>query len=335
MTLRARLSPARLVAAALLASLTLHPSLARTARADEAACFAASEKEITLRKQQKLREAVAELVICAAPACPAEVRTECGRRIVELNAALPTLVLVATDAGGNDVIAVTVTVDGAPFASTLDGRALPIDPGSHVLRFEAPGKAPVEKTIVAREGEKDRHISVVLAAGGAGAGPAVVAPVVVPGVAPGVNGAAAVAPGTPQAGSVAEPTKSTSSWSTQKTFALIAAGVGLVGIGLGTAEGLAASSDFSTQKKLCGSPTSCTDPAGALSAHNSTVTAGTVASAGFVVGAVGVVAGVVLWFTAPHAKEAAPAQATLTAAGVRFEPMVGRETGMMLSGSFQ
>ena len=321
MTVRTRASLAPVLAAGLLAALTLAPSLAR---ADDAACFAASEKEITLRKQQKLRAAVEQLVLCAAPGCPSEVRVECGRRIGELNAALPTLVLVATDAAGNDVVSVTVTVDGAPFASTLDGRAMPIDPGSHLLHFEAAGKAPIDKTIVAREGEKDRHISVVLG----GAAPAL--PPVVPLVTP------AGAPVAPLPTTAAEPTKSPSSWSTQKTFALIAGGIGLVGIGVGTAEGLSASSDFSTQKSDCASKTSCTNPSGALAAHSSAVTAGTVATPGFVVGAVGVVAGVVLWFTAPHAKEATPAQTAMTVAGVRFEPMIGTQTGgMMLSGGFQ
>jgi hypothetical protein len=289
------------------------------ARADDAACFAASEAEVGLRKQQKLRAALGQLVVCGAPACPAEVRTECARRIIDLNAALPTLVLGAADAAGNDLAQVTVTVDGAPFATTLDGRALRIDPGSHTLHFEAPGKAPVDKTIVAREGEKDRHVNVVLAAGvsrGAGAG------VVVP-----------VAAGAVPVGPAAEPPSKGSSWSTQKTLAVTAAAAGVVGIGVGAVFGIVATSDGSTQKSDC-SASSCTDHAGAVSAHNSSLSAGNVSTATFIAGGVLLAGGIVLWVTAPKGGGESPTPVALQR--WRFDPMVSaRGGGVMMSGSFQ
>src|SRR5580698_10380207 len=111
----------------------------RPARADDNACFAASEAEIGLRKQGKLRDAIKQLTVCADPKCPAEVSTECGRRIQALNAALPTIILTANDGKGNDVTAVTVTLDGAPLTQKLDGLAVAIDPGSHTLHFESAG----------------------------------------------------------------------------------------------------------------------------------------------------------------------------------------------------
>jgi hypothetical protein len=237
---------------------------------------------------------------------------------------MPTVVLAATDAAGNDMLAVTVTVDGAPFAKTLDGPALSIDPGSHTLRFIAAGRAPVEKTIVAREGEKARRVSVVI--GGPASAP-VVAPAVVP-VTP------AVVPVTPAASQPAPapeapPAPATpSSWSTNKTLAVASGGVGVVGIVLGSVFGAKALSDASTSKSDC-STTSCPNHAGAQSAHDSSESAGKVSTAMFIVGAAGLAGGAVLWFTAPKAAEK-------PTTSLRFDPMVGPQGGgLMLSGRFQ
>jgi hypothetical protein len=189
-------------------------SLPRTALADDAACFAASENEIGLRKEGKLREAIKQLTVCATPSCPAEVSSECGRRLIELNKALPTIIVSATDASGNDVAAVTVTLDGAPFATSLSGLSLPIDPGSHTLRFAAGVTPIVEKTVVIKQGEKDRRVNVTL----------------------GASAAVTSAPATPPAGA----------WSTQQTLAVVSAGVGVVGIVAGAVTGVLALSDTST-----------------------------------------------------------------------------------------
>jgi hypothetical protein len=192
----------------------------RVARADDAACFAANELEIGLRKQEKLRAALSQLALCGAPDCPSEVRLECERRALALNAAIPTIVVSAADGVGSDLSAVTVTLDGAPFTTVLDGRAVAVDPGSHTLHFEAKGRLPLDKAFVARENEKGRHIDVVL-------------------VAPGEKPrASAPAPGT---------------WSTQKTLALVSGGIGVVAIGVGAAFGAISFSDASSRHSACSS----------------------------------------------------------------------------------
>ncbi len=132
------------------------------ARADETECVAASENEVALRKNGKLQDALKELAVCSAESCSAEVRTECVRRIGDVQAALPTIVVRATDPAGNDRVDVKVTLDGAAFVGTLDGRAHPVDPGKHVLLFESAGFAPIERTLLFAEGEKDRQIAVGL-----------------------------------------------------------------------------------------------------------------------------------------------------------------------------
>src|SRR5579872_4668504 len=98
------------------------------ARADDTACIAASEQELTLRQQGKLHDALKQLAACADASCPDEVKAECTRRVAEVDAAMPTLVVVAQDGAGNDLSDVRVSVDGAPLLASLDGRPVSLDP---------------------------------------------------------------------------------------------------------------------------------------------------------------------------------------------------------------
>jgi hypothetical protein len=51
-----------------------------------------------------------------------------------------------------------VLVDGQLVRERLDGVAVPVDPGEHVVRVEVPGLPPAEQRVVAQPGEKDRRI---------------------------------------------------------------------------------------------------------------------------------------------------------------------------------
>jgi hypothetical protein len=137
-----------------------------TARADptKQQCVEANDKAQDLRQTGKLRAARVELALCVALSCPGPVREDCAQRLTEVAAAQPRLVFAAKDAAGNDLEAVRVTIDGAPFAEKLDGTALDVDPGEHVFRFETAEGFSTEKTIVVREGEKRREERVRLGA---------------------------------------------------------------------------------------------------------------------------------------------------------------------------
>ncbi len=263
-------------------------AVARPALADDAACIAASEQSLTLRQQGKLHDALKTLATCADAACPDEVKAECSRRIDGIGTAMPTLVLEAKDGSGNDLFAVTVSMDGAPFASKLDGRPVSIDPGEHTFRFETAGQPPLEKKLVLREGEKDRRESVVL-----GPPPPVVAPP--PALAP----------------------PSQSSWSTRKTLAVASGGVGLVGIGLGVVFGLYASSSQSREKSDCSS-SGCPNYPQGNEDYNTAKKDATGSTIGFIAGAAFLAGGVALWLTAPTENDAPAA----TARRVRLAPMV-------------
>jgi hypothetical protein len=88
------------------------------------------------------------------------VRKDCAKWLPEVEEAVPTVVVAAHDYQGGDLAAVTVTVDDQPFATTLDGKALPIDPGPHTFKYQTQGAAPLTQTVIVRSGEKNRIIKV-------------------------------------------------------------------------------------------------------------------------------------------------------------------------------
>jgi hypothetical protein len=139
----ARLEARRVArAGAMLGAITVMTSLASAApaRADEkTACVTAYERSQVLRKEGKLRRAREELRTCSRGTCPALVRAE---------------------KDGADVAAVRVVEDNEVIATRLDGKAIELEPGEHVFRFETDGAPPVSLTMVVHEAEKNRVVPV-------------------------------------------------------------------------------------------------------------------------------------------------------------------------------
>jgi hypothetical protein len=125
-------------------------------------CANAYEQAQRTRKKGELRASHAHLMVCTDPVCPAVLRDECLRWIEEVQRALPTVVFAVRDPAGQDITDVRVLVDGALLAEKVDGKAHELDPGSHTLRFESEGSVTVEQTVVIREGDKLRTLSVTL-----------------------------------------------------------------------------------------------------------------------------------------------------------------------------
>lgn len=284
-----------------LTALVLQPiAWSSTAHADDAACIDANEKSITLRRDGKLRDALKVLVSCTDPACPADVKDACAKRIAKVNEAMPSIVFGAKNGLGEDVTDVTVTMDGAPLLTTLDGRPLALDPGSHTFVFTAKGQPPVERTLVIHEGEKTRQETVRV-------GPAAPEP---PPEKP-------VQPAPPPAG-----------WGTQKIAGVVVAGVGVVGLGLGATFGLLASGEQSSEKKDC-SLSSCPNPGGARTDYDNATRDATISTVSFIAGGALVAGGAALFFLAR------PAEAKTTAGSLRIAPSVdARNRGFVLRGEF-
>ena len=196
------------------------------ARADERkACVDAFDRAQQLRDQKKLAAARAELLSCSRDVCPKVVAKECAEAVVEIDRDQPTLAIRARDGNGKDVSDVKVLVDGAPLVSSLDGSALPIDPGPHKLRFVRDGSPDVEEDVVIRVGEKNRPLDVTIGASKA-------APVV-------------VAPPPPPA-----PTAERQGFHVP-ILAWVSLGVGAVGFGVMAGLAASASSDASALRRTC------------------------------------------------------------------------------------
>jgi hypothetical protein len=159
-----RLAPAALTALAPAAALVLGASPALAAEPAKVACARAAEDGQRLRAAGQLREALSRFTVCAQERCPGLIRTDCSAWRVEVDAALPSIVVRATagEAPGRELLDVEIEVDGEVATRRLDGRALPLDPGEHRFVFRAPGRARVERSVLIRVGEKHRLLEVAL-----------------------------------------------------------------------------------------------------------------------------------------------------------------------------
>ena len=255
----------------LLVGVVLVPSAARAAEPDKLACIAANDAAQDLRRTGKLRDAREKLALCVSASCPGPVREDCGQRLVEVDAAMPSIVFDVRDAQGVVVTEARVQLDGQPFVDHVDATAQSVDPGSHRFTFHAANGAQAEQTIVLHEKEKNAPVAIVLSA--------------------------------PATTAVALSTVS-SGWATQKTVGVAVGGVGVVGLVVGSIFGAMALSDASTLKSQPGCPSSCPPSAqsqiDALHGHQ------WASDIGVGVGVVGLGVGAALFFTS-HPPEAAPA----------------------------
>jgi Protein of unknown function (DUF1566) len=263
------------------------------ARADvKAECVQAATSAQNLRNRHELMESRAELLVCARKQCPGAVRSDCTRWLAEVNQSLPAVVVGAKDANGSDIVDAALSIDGKPSPRALDGQATSIDPGQHVLRFTAPGNVPVNRTVVIRQGEKNREITVVMVAADQTARPE-----------PAASTAAASAPAGSagsDASNVEREQRSQPSWSSQRMWALVVGGAGVAGAAVGTVFALRSKSKWNDAKQACGAGCGPGSPAYAL--NDQSKQAGTLAIVAFVASGVALATGVVLWLTAPHPK---------------------------------
>jgi hypothetical protein len=256
-------------------------------------CLKANSSAVELRNDNKLQAARAQLLVCAAKSCPADVRKECLRRIDEINAQIPTIIFEAKDGSGKDLGAVTVTMDGQPFADKLDGTALPVDPGEHSFTFEAEGQPALKQQFVIREAQKERRESITLGE--------------VPSSPPREKRVEAPPPPPP-------PPPDTG-LGTQRVLAIVAGGLGLAGVGVGSVFGLQATSKRNDAQNVC--PNLCPNQGDSDKWSDALKTA-RISDIAFVVGGAGLLGGVLLWVTAPSRSGEAPsAQVGLGLDGVR------------------
>jgi hypothetical protein len=131
----------------------------RLARADDkVACVQAADAAQEQRTAARLRDARASLHICAREVCPPLVRSDCTRWLSEVETSMPTIVIRAESARGEDLSDVQVDLDDRRIADKLEGLPIEVDPGQHVLTWHGVGKV-VRQEIVVHTAEKNRPVT--------------------------------------------------------------------------------------------------------------------------------------------------------------------------------
>jgi hypothetical protein len=123
------------------------------------ACIQAYENAQEHRKGQQLLRAREELQHCAVSTCPAMVQVDCTNWLGQVLEAVPTVVFSAR-LGEENVFDVSVSMDGKPLVTQLDGRPLEVDPGLHTFVFERAGSPPIEKKTIVTQRDKAQVVSV-------------------------------------------------------------------------------------------------------------------------------------------------------------------------------
>jgi hypothetical protein len=239
---------------------------------DKRECAAASEEAQLRRIHGKLRGAHEQLLICSRDVCPPLVKHDCEQWLAEVEASMPTVVISALDAQGQDVGEVRVKLDDEPFLEKLSGSAVPIDAGAHVLRFQHGDDPPIEEKLIIREGEKNRLVAVHLQ------------PIV------------ALVPVAPVHERPAAPSPAPSSTMSVLGYSLL--GAGAVAIGFGTYFEITQANDFAFLKNGCSITSTCTQ-AQKDTIANERIYGGVALGVGIAVAGTGVI----ILFTRPSQKD--------------------------------
>jgi serine/threonine-protein kinase len=237
-------------------------------------------------------------------------------RAATLEPSLAKLTLVVPPA--SEIPGLQIKRDGELVGKALWGAAIPVDPGSHTIAATAPGKKDWQTTLDIGPGNRSAVANIPALGGGADADTSAVRAE--------EGGNAAPVPQDASSGN----------GSLLRTSALVTAGAGIVGMGLGALFGLQAKShlDESNSNQHCLPDNRC-DGVGTL-ARNQAISSATASTVSFVVGGVLVAGGVVLYLLAPSSHDAA-AQAGRSplVTELTVSPLLGgAEGGASLRGRF-
>jgi hypothetical protein len=264
-------------------------------RAHSAECSDAYTRAQTLRRDRKLIDARDALRICAQPTCKDFIVKDCSTWLDQVQSSLPTVVPVATDADGNNLPGVRVSMDGHVLLDAIDGRSIEVDPGTHTFSFQALDGTRADKEIVVAEGEQSKHVAVVLGKPRSAQGPTPQ-----PSTAPSAGPVTPPPPVTPERHA-----------SALKPVGIAATAVGGVGLTVGAIFGLEAMG----KKSDAGcSGTVCPDAQSGSKLHTAQNDA-TLSTAFFIAGGVLAAGGITIWALAPGSVQVAPSVGS-NAAGV-------------------
>lgn len=189
---------------------------------------------------------------------------------------------------------IEVTRNGAVVGAPSQGVGIPVDPGKYTVKATAPGKEPWQTTVTV-EGE-GAVVNVEVPALADSTSPAV--PPAVPSTAPSTPGSSAVTPPPPITTPPAD-SASTRGW--QTPLGAVALGLGVAGLGVGTALGFVAKS--TAEDAECNENDECTQAG--LDTRSDARGQGNIGTGVFIAGAALAAGGVILLITAPSSSDGA------------------------------
>lgn len=203
--------------------------------------------------------------------------------------------LVLNVAAPARVKGLVLTRDGVRIDPPLWGTPVPTDPGKHTIIAKAPAYQTWQTVVTVKPGPAKQTVDVPPLQKAASAAPATTPPTT-PATTPAATPAAPTTSAAPPPPTADQTPSSGGGLGTQRTLALVAGGLGVVGVGVGTAFGLVSKSKHDQAASHCNGSL-CRDQTG-VDLKSQARSAGNISTVGFIVGGVGLAAGVTLWLTA-------------------------------------
>jgi hypothetical protein len=144
-------------------ALTAAPSLAWAEQPPTPTqCTEAFEESQRLSNKGKLQSAMEHLIICAQPTCPQFLAKECSSDYESVSVRVPTIIVRVHDHTQRPVTDALISMDGEKLRGSVEGVAIPVDPGLHEFTFERPGSQSAKVRVVVAEGQKNQPVVATL-----------------------------------------------------------------------------------------------------------------------------------------------------------------------------
>jgi hypothetical protein len=143
--------------------------------AEAHACQVAYQSGQQKEQNGHLVEASQLFAQCAEESCGATLWQDCIVRGTRISTALPSVVPLVIDESGAPRTDVQVKMDGQVIASQINGRAIPIDPGTHEFSFSTSAGVFASQKLTIAKGERNHELAVSYPSGAKGRMPATIA----------------------------------------------------------------------------------------------------------------------------------------------------------------
>ena len=223
------------------------------------------------------------------PTAPQAFQAAKRDAVTDLAALEPRIPYVSVSVQGGDGPNINVTMDGKPVPSALVGVPTPVDPGEHKFHAKGDGVESAVATVNIKEGSKETVLLTLQPSPGATAD----------GPGPGEAGLGGEGDGSEGGDDPGGDTGTSGVNQPMRIGSYAAFGVGVIGLGVGTIFALQSASKQSDSDDLfdkCDPDCTAAQKNEVIALDNDSTNASNVATAGFIIGGVGIAAGVALFF---------------------------------------